>query len=191
MQSRVSRTPLRRQATSDRPRAIACGPLRHGIFPCPISSAGSSAFAHPACLRGALMVAASLHGNARTGSVSHLHALKRFVCPWFPDLVSLTVCPCTVLGLSRVSGDAEFRLDSSKSRTLESLLFHFLIRSRDPARRPHRQFPVERREGLDRHGARGFDSLNAHQGVCADRGGRGGHRLRTPCRGFALIPDAA
>ena len=29
-------------------RAIAC-PLRHGIFPCPISSVGSSALVCPAC----------------------------------------------------------------------------------------------------------------------------------------------
>ena len=48
----------------------------------------------------------------------------------FPDPVSMTVCPCIVLGLSRVSGDADLRFDSSRSRTPEELLIHFLIRSR-------------------------------------------------------------
>ena len=67
-------------------------------------------------------------------------ALVRFEAlrlpPGFPDPVPMTVCPCTVLGLSRVSGDADFRFDSSESRTPESLFFHFLIRSRGPDRRP-------------------------------------------------------
>ena len=59
----------------------------------------------------------------------------------FPDPVSTAVRPCTVLGLSRVSGDADFRLDSSNGRrTPEDLLFHFLIRSRGPSLRRTREF---------------------------------------------------
>ena len=55
----------------------------------------------------------------------------------FPDPVSTAVCPCTVLGLSRVSGDADFRLDCSNGRrTPEELLIQFLVRSRGPDRRP-------------------------------------------------------
>ena len=54
----------------------------------------------------------------------------------FPDPVSTAVCPCIVLGLSRVSGDADLRLESSESRTPEELLFHFHIRSCGPGRRP-------------------------------------------------------
>ena len=44
---------------------------------------------------------------------------------WFPDSVSTAVCPSTVIGLSRVSGDADFRLNSSESRTPEDLSFRF------------------------------------------------------------------
>ena len=59
-----------------------CGrPLRHGIFPCPIPGVGSSAFVCPACRRGALMVAAGLHGDARTGSISLLRARRRLESP--------------------------------------------------------------------------------------------------------------
>ena len=54
----------------------------------------------------------------------------------FPDPVSTAVRPCIVLGLSRVSGDADLRLESSESRTPEELLFHFHIRSCGPDRRP-------------------------------------------------------
>ena len=41
-----------------------------GECPCPVPSVGLSAFACPACRRGALMVAAGLHGDAQTGSIS-------------------------------------------------------------------------------------------------------------------------
>ena len=59
-----------------------CGrPLRHGSFPCPIPSVGSSAFACPACRCGAFMVAAGLHGDARTGSISLLRARRRLEGP--------------------------------------------------------------------------------------------------------------
>ena len=50
----------------------------------------------------------------------------------FSDPVSTAGRPCIVLGLSRVSGDADLRFDSSKSRTPEELLIHFLIRSHGP-----------------------------------------------------------
>ena len=63
-------------------RAFVCGrPLRHGSFPCPIPGVGSSAFACPACRRGALMAAAGLHGDARTGSKSLLRARRRLESP--------------------------------------------------------------------------------------------------------------
>ena len=62
--------------------AFVCGrPLRHGIFPCPIPGVGSSAFVCPACRCGALMVAAGLHGDARTGSLSLLRARRRLEGP--------------------------------------------------------------------------------------------------------------
>ncbi len=48
----------------------------------------------------------------------------------FPGPVSTAVRPCAVLGLSRVSGGADLRLESSESRTPEELLIHFHIRSR-------------------------------------------------------------
>ena len=55
----------------------------------------------------------------------------------FPDPVSTAVRPCTVLGLSRVSGGADLRLDCSNGRrTPEELLIHFFIHSRSPDRRP-------------------------------------------------------
>ena len=63
-------------------RAFVCGrPLRHGSIPCPIPGVGSSAFACPACRRGAFMVAAGLHGDARTGSKSLLRARRRLESP--------------------------------------------------------------------------------------------------------------
>ena len=55
--------------------------LRHGSFPCQIPSVGSSAFVCPACRCGALIFAAGLHGDARTGYLSLLRARRRLEGP--------------------------------------------------------------------------------------------------------------
>ena len=56
------------------------------------------------------MIAADLRGDARTGSISLLRARRRREgLSGFPDPVSMTVCPCTVLGFPRVSGVARLR----------------------------------------------------------------------------------
>ena len=54
----------------------------------------------------------------------------------FPDPVSKAVCPCTVLGRSRISGDAELRLElSNETEFRKASFFHFPLIP-VPSRRP-------------------------------------------------------
>ena len=63
----------------------------------------------------------------------------------FPDSVSMTVCPCIILGFSRIFGVVRLRLEfSSGSQTLEPPFFHFLIRSCGFDRRPPRCTPSKK-----------------------------------------------
>ena len=67
----------------------------------------------------------------------------------FPNPVSTAVCLCTVLGPSRVSGDADFRLDSSESRTWEDVFFISLFVP------PFQNDPIRLRPILKPHSSQG------------------------------------
>ena len=75
------------------------------------------------------MVAAGLHGNARTESISHLHALKHFVCPWFsrPRLVDRLPLHCpSVLPASPTTPTSALIQAKAELRNLSSFIFSFV-----------------------------------------------------------------
>ena len=97
------RKPKRGLPASNRNPLDALGFLRHPLELL-LNNLKSESPVCPACRRGALRSAAGLHGDARTGSKSLLRSEASRKPAGFPDPVSMTVCPCIVLGFPRVSG---------------------------------------------------------------------------------------
>ena len=85
-------------------------PSDTGFFPCPAPSVGSSAVVCPACL---MRRTDDCRWPAWRCADRVQIAFARSEAPrkpaGFPDPVSMTVCPCTVLGFPRVSGVARLR----------------------------------------------------------------------------------